>query len=186
MNLENMFLVSLVSGSKGTLQPVIWVMDPTLGSLPPGSRPGTMGEDRVQLGKAQLVSSCAEAGSNENLWPAHNPDVTHTLQPDLAVNPTSTLELISPHKSPQNSADSVLDPTITSSTTMTPEHDISKTVQCCDAVTGVYLPASSTTDTSPASTAAQSRHSEFPVLLMEVGGSIRVRTFLDRKFTHFW
>jgi len=74
MNLENMFLVRLDSSCEGTLQPEIWVMDPASGSLP-RSRPGTMDEDRVQLGKTRLVS-------------------------------------------PPNSAVSVPDPTITSSTTL--------------------------------------------------------------------
>lgn len=55
MYLENMVLVRLDSSSRGTWQPEIWIMDPALGSLPP-SRPGTTSEDRVQLGKAQLVS----------------------------------------------------------------------------------------------------------------------------------
>ena len=54
MHLENMPLV-LLDSSWGTLQPEIWVMDPT-SDFPPPSQPGTTGEDRVQLGKARLLS----------------------------------------------------------------------------------------------------------------------------------
>ena len=56
MHLENMFLVRLNSSCEGTLQPEIWVVDPASDSLP-SSQPGTTEEDRVQLGKAQLVVS---------------------------------------------------------------------------------------------------------------------------------
>jgi len=56
MHLENMFLVRLNSSCLRALQPEIWVVDPASDSLPQ-SQPGTTGEDRVQLGKAQLVVS---------------------------------------------------------------------------------------------------------------------------------
>lgn len=53
MTLDNMFLVRLISVSRGSFQPEIWVMEPMPSSLPP-IRPTTTSEDRAQLGKGPL------------------------------------------------------------------------------------------------------------------------------------